>query len=229
MWMHKENGSELRRGAGRGRVLGHRRRDLHLPRQLPAARPHVPRHHAVQRQRHRVHDLGRPARTTTCTSTGSTSDYLADRQPRRQLLAGRAPRGAGAVQARQHLLPAHVRRHRLEPEPGEVRHRVEHLRPVDRAGPTSATARRSARSRRSCCRSRARRPPATCTSVTAGPGAWGGPVNDSQYVWLPIAFPSATSMSMSWYPQITIDAATGTVTGGATRPTTGSPTATAAR
>ena len=45
-------------------------------------------------------------------------------------------------------------------------------------------------------------------------GAWGGPVNDSQYVWLPISFPSATSMSMSWYPQVTIDAAAGTVTGG---------------
>jgi hypothetical protein len=44
-------------------------------------------------------------------------------------------------------------------------------------------------------------------------GAWGGPVNDSQYVWLPITFPSSTSMSMSWYPQITIDAATGTITG----------------
>ncbi len=44
-------------------------------------------------------------------------------------------------------------------------------------------------------------------------GAWGGPVNDSQYVWLPITFPSSTSMSMSWYSQITIDAATGTIGG----------------
>ncbi|GAA1783379.1 RICIN domain-containing protein [Luedemannella flava] len=44
-------------------------------------------------------------------------------------------------------------------------------------------------------------------------GAWNGPVNDSQYVWLPISFPSATSMSLSWYPQVTIDAAAGTVTG----------------
>ncbi|MBQ1076175.1 RICIN domain-containing protein [Micromonospora sp. C31] len=44
-------------------------------------------------------------------------------------------------------------------------------------------------------------------------GAWGGPVNDSQYVWLPIAFPSPTTMSLNWYPTITIDAATGTVTG----------------
>ena len=44
-------------------------------------------------------------------------------------------------------------------------------------------------------------------------GAWGGPVNDSQYVWLPIGFPSSTSMSLSWYPQVTIDTASGTVTG----------------
>jgi hypothetical protein len=44
-------------------------------------------------------------------------------------------------------------------------------------------------------------------------GAWSGPVNDSQYVWLPLTFPSSTSMSMNWYPQITIDAAAGTVTG----------------
>ncbi|MEU4425941.1 RICIN domain-containing protein [Actinoplanes sp. NPDC024001] len=44
-------------------------------------------------------------------------------------------------------------------------------------------------------------------------GAWSGPVNDSQYVWLPITFPSATSMSLSWYPTITIDTAAGTVTG----------------
>ncbi|MFY1692327.1 RICIN domain-containing protein [Plantactinospora sp. WMMB782] len=44
-------------------------------------------------------------------------------------------------------------------------------------------------------------------------GAWGGPVNDSQYVWLPISFPSSTSMSLSWYPTITIDTATGVVTG----------------
>ncbi|GAA2633651.1 RICIN domain-containing protein [Paractinoplanes durhamensis] len=46
-------------------------------------------------------------------------------------------------------------------------------------------------------------------------GAWGGPVNDSTYVWLPIAFPSATSMSLSWYPTITIDTAAGTITGNA--------------
>ncbi|GLH96449.1 beta-xylosidase [Phytohabitans aurantiacus] len=44
-------------------------------------------------------------------------------------------------------------------------------------------------------------------------GAWNGPVNDSQYVWLPISFPSSTSMSLSWHPSITIDTATGTVSG----------------
>ncbi|SCL34298.1 Glycosyl hydrolases family 43 [Micromonospora nigra] len=44
-------------------------------------------------------------------------------------------------------------------------------------------------------------------------GAWGGPVNDSQYVWLPITFPSATTMSLTWYPTITVDTATGTITG----------------
>jgi hypothetical protein len=44
-------------------------------------------------------------------------------------------------------------------------------------------------------------------------GAWGGPVNSSQYVWLPLAFPSATSLTLNWYPQVTIDAAAGTVTG----------------
>jgi hypothetical protein len=46
-------------------------------------------------------------------------------------------------------------------------------------------------------------------------GAWGGRVNESQYVWLPLQFPSSTTMSMSWTPQVTIDAATGTVQPGA--------------
>ena len=46
-------------------------------------------------------------------------------------------------------------------------------------------------------------------------GASGGKVNDSTYVWLPISFPSSTSMSLSWYPTINIDTATGTVTGNA--------------
>ncbi len=44
-------------------------------------------------------------------------------------------------------------------------------------------------------------------------GAWSSPVNDSSYVWLPITFPSATSMSMSWNNTVTIDASAGTVKG----------------
>ncbi|NBM19019.1 RICIN domain-containing protein [Streptomyces sp. GC420] len=43
--------------------------------------------------------------------------------------------------------------------------------------------------------------------------SFGGTVNDSRYVWLPLGFPSATSMTMDWYPEIVVDAAAGTVTG----------------
>ncbi|MFH8371488.1 RICIN domain-containing protein [Streptomyces sp. NPDC018031] len=43
--------------------------------------------------------------------------------------------------------------------------------------------------------------------------AMGGTVNDSQYVWLPLRFPTATTMTMDYSPQITIDAAAGKVTG----------------
>ncbi|MFE9622243.1 RICIN domain-containing protein [Streptomyces sp. NPDC006527] len=43
--------------------------------------------------------------------------------------------------------------------------------------------------------------------------SFGGTVNDSRYVWLPLTFPSATSMSMAWSPEITLDTAAGTVTG----------------
>ncbi len=46
-------------------------------------------------------------------------------------------------------------------------------------------------------------------------GAWGASVNNSEYVWLPITFPSSTSMSLSWSPTITVDAAAGTITGSA--------------
>ncbi|ONI90029.1 beta-xylosidase [Saccharothrix sp. ALI-22-I] len=42
-------------------------------------------------------------------------------------------------------------------------------------------------------------------------GAWGGRVNESRYVWLPLRFPSDTSMSMSWSPQVGIDTTTGVV------------------
>ncbi|WAU84257.1 RICIN domain-containing protein [Streptomyces sp. Qhu-G9] len=43
--------------------------------------------------------------------------------------------------------------------------------------------------------------------------AFGGTVNDSRYVWLPLTFPSSTTMSMSWSPEVTVDTAAGTVTG----------------
>ena len=45
-------------------------------------------------------------------------------------------------------------------------------------------------------------------------GAWGGPVSDSQYVWLPIAFPSNTTMSLSWSRRSPSTPPAGTVTGG---------------
>ncbi|MGW0735164.1 RICIN domain-containing protein [Streptomyces sp. NPDC002851] len=43
--------------------------------------------------------------------------------------------------------------------------------------------------------------------------SFGQKVNDSRYVWLPLAFPTATTMSMDWYPELEIDTAAGTVTG----------------
>ncbi|HJZ81589.1 MAG TPA: RICIN domain-containing protein, partial [Pyrinomonadaceae bacterium] len=44
-------------------------------------------------------------------------------------------------------------------------------------------------------------------------GAWGGRVNDSTYVWLPLTFPTNTSLSMSWRNVVTIDTATGALGG----------------
>lgn len=41
----------------------------------------------------------------------------------------------------------------------------------------------------------------------------GGSVEDSQYVWLPLTFPTATTMDMPWYPQVAVDTAAGTVKG----------------
>ncbi|MGV9271452.1 RICIN domain-containing protein [Kitasatospora sp. NPDC003701] len=41
--------------------------------------------------------------------------------------------------------------------------------------------------------------------------ATGGTVNDSQYVWLPLEFPTDTTMTMGYSPQITVDAAAGSV------------------
>ncbi|GGK97453.1 beta-xylosidase [Sphaerisporangium melleum] len=45
-----------------------------------------------------------------------------------------------------------------------------------------------------------------------GPG-FGAAYADSQYVWLPLRFPSATSLALDWYPQITVDTETGVVAG----------------
>jgi hypothetical protein len=44
-------------------------------------------------------------------------------------------------------------------------------------------------------------------------GASGGPPNESTYVWLPLRFPSNSTLAMDWSPQITIDTATGVVEG----------------
>ncbi|MER5832819.1 RICIN domain-containing protein [Streptomyces sp. NPDC002130] len=43
--------------------------------------------------------------------------------------------------------------------------------------------------------------------------SFGGTVNDSRYVWLPLTFSGATTMAMSWSPEVTVDTAAGTVTG----------------
>ncbi|QKW22347.1 RICIN domain-containing protein [Kitasatospora sp. NA04385] len=40
----------------------------------------------------------------------------------------------------------------------------------------------------------------------------GGSVNDSRYVWLPLSFPDSRTLAMDWAPELTIDAAAGTVT-----------------
>jgi hypothetical protein len=38
-------------------------------------------------------------------------------------------------------------------------------------------------------------------------------VNGSRYVWAPITFPTSTSLSFSYFPELSIDAAAGTITG----------------
>jgi len=43
-------------------------------------------------------------------------------------------------------------------------------------------------------------------------GAWGGKVNDSQYVWLPLIFRSDTVLELPYYGSIKINAAEGTIT-----------------
>jgi len=44
-------------------------------------------------------------------------------------------------------------------------------------------------------------------------GAWGESVNNSRYVWLPLSFPTSTTLSMNWYPSLDIDTATGVIAG----------------
>jgi hypothetical protein len=44
-------------------------------------------------------------------------------------------------------------------------------------------------------------------------GAWGGRVNDSSYLWQPIAFPSDTTMEMTWFNTLDLDTEAGTVSG----------------
>ena len=41
--------------------------------------------------------------------------------------------------------------------------------------------------------------------------AWGERVNKSMYVWLPLSFPTDTTMSMDWKNTLSIDANTGVV------------------
>ncbi|MFJ4314233.1 RICIN domain-containing protein [Streptomyces lavendulae] len=41
----------------------------------------------------------------------------------------------------------------------------------------------------------------------------GGTVNDSQYIWLPLAFPTRTTLSMDYFPQIIVSTGAGTVRG----------------
>ncbi|GAA1270174.1 RICIN domain-containing protein [Sphaerisporangium rubeum] len=48
-------------------------------------------------------------------------------------------------------------------------------------------------------------------------GAWGGPVNDSRYVWLPLQFPTATTMTMANADSVTIDTEAGTITSSSAR------------
>ncbi|MEV7339370.1 RICIN domain-containing protein [Streptomyces sp. NPDC093544] len=43
--------------------------------------------------------------------------------------------------------------------------------------------------------------------------SFGGTVNDSRYVWLPLTFPTSTTMSMSWSPEVTVDTSAGTISG----------------
>jgi hypothetical protein len=44
-------------------------------------------------------------------------------------------------------------------------------------------------------------------------GAWKGKVNDSTYVWLPLTFPTTTTLAMSWNTTLSFDTLLGTVVG----------------
>ncbi len=44
-------------------------------------------------------------------------------------------------------------------------------------------------------------------------GSWGGRVNDSSYVWQAIAFPSESTMTMSWANHLDIDVSKGVISG----------------
>jgi hypothetical protein len=44
-------------------------------------------------------------------------------------------------------------------------------------------------------------------------GAWDGRVNDSTYVWIPLTFPSDSSLGMDWVNTLTLDATRGVVAG----------------
>lgn len=48
-------------------------------------------------------------------------------------------------------------------------------------------------------------------------GAYGGRVNDSAYVWQPLAFPTSTAMSMSWSNVLAIDVPSASITGSVER------------
>ncbi len=43
-------------------------------------------------------------------------------------------------------------------------------------------------------------------------GAWSGKVMESRYVWLPLQFPTSTSLTMNWGSNVSIDTSTGAVT-----------------
>ncbi|MCL8014960.1 RICIN domain-containing protein, partial [Streptomyces sp. AS02] len=40
-----------------------------------------------------------------------------------------------------------------------------------------------------------------------------GTVNDSQYVWLPLTFPTNTTMNLPWFPKISVNTSTGAIGG----------------